>query len=157
MDICADRAVQLISAIILYEDVDFKTLSDLYTNSRIVPFLTYIDGVRANLFLINPRQKMTPIMVNQQFLVVVVFLFFFTVKLDATNSFPSNTVEVRPIYLKMGHISNEILQLNAIYTYTHIPITRMPNRDRYRKSMRGVCGLKKKSQKGKQNAHRSKV
>ena len=29
---------------------------------------------------------------------------FFTVKLDATNSFPSNTTEVRPIYLKMGRI-----------------------------------------------------
>ena len=30
--------------------------------------------------------------------------FFFTVKLDAKNCFPSNTAEVRPIYLKMGHI-----------------------------------------------------
>ena len=36
--------------------------------------------------------------------VVFFFVFFFTVKLDATNSFPSNTTEVRPIYLKMGHI-----------------------------------------------------
>ena len=44
-----------------YEDVDFKTLSDRYTNSRMVPFLTQIDGVRANLFSINPRQKMTPL------------------------------------------------------------------------------------------------
>ena len=92
----------------LYEDVDFKTLSDHYTNSRMVPFLTHIDGVRANLVSINPRQKMTSTMVNQQLFFVVVVLFvcccFFTVKLDATNSFPSNTAEVRPIYLKMGHI-----------------------------------------------------
>ena len=73
----------------LYEDVDFKTLSDRYTNSRMVPFLIHIDGVRANLFTINPR-KMTPTMVNQQFFFCFVF---FTVKLDATNSFPSNTAE----------------------------------------------------------------
>ena len=39
-------------------------------------------------------------MVNQQ---LFVCFGFFTVKLDATNSFPSNTTEVRPIYLKMGH------------------------------------------------------
>ena len=53
----------------------------------------------ANLFSMNPRQKMTPTtMVNQQ------LLFCFTVKLDATNSFASNTAEVRPFYLKMGHI-----------------------------------------------------
>ena len=98
----------------LYEDVDFKTLSDRYTNSRIVPFLTHIHGVRANLFSINPRQKMTPTMVNQQFSFFFFFFFcffffffvvvFFTVKLDAANSFPSNTAEVRPIYLKMGQI-----------------------------------------------------
>ena len=51
---------------------------------------------------------MTPTMVNQQlfflFFLFVCLLFFFTVKLDATNSFPSHTAEVRPIYLKMGHI-----------------------------------------------------
>ena len=95
----------------LYEDVDFKTLSDRYTNTRMVPFLTHIDGVTANLFAINPRQKMTPTMINQQllllFVVVVFFVFFFcffTVKLDATTFFPSNTAEVRPIYLKLGHI-----------------------------------------------------
>ena len=97
MDICADLAIQLVSAIMLYEDVDFKTLSDRYTNSRMVPYLTHIDGIRSNLFSINPRQKMTTTLVNQQ-------LLFFTVKLDATNSFPSNTAEVRPIYLIMGHI-----------------------------------------------------
>ena len=55
----------------LYEDVDFKTLSDRYTNSRMVPFLTHIYGVRANLFSINPRQKMTPTMVNQHLLYTV--------------------------------------------------------------------------------------
>ena len=86
----------LASAIMLHEDVDFKILSDRYTNSCMVPFLTHIDGVRANLFSINPRQKMTPTMVNQQ--------LFFIVKVDATNPFPSNTAEVRHIYLKMGHI-----------------------------------------------------
>ena len=36
----------------LYEDVDFKTLSDRYTNSRMVPFLTHIERVKANLFSI---------------------------------------------------------------------------------------------------------
>ena len=45
-------------------------------------------------------------MVNQQFffffLFVVVVVVVFTVKLDATNSFPSNTAEIRPTYLKMG-------------------------------------------------------
>ena len=44
----------------LYEDVDFKTLSDRYTNRRMVPFLTHIDGVRA-----KPSAKMTPTKVNQ--------------------------------------------------------------------------------------------
>ena len=93
-----------LSAIMLYEDVDFKTLSDRYTNSRMVPFLTHIDGVRANLFSINPRQKMAPNMVNQQ----LMLLFFFTVKLDAINSLPSNTTDVRPIYLKMGHMRKHV-------------------------------------------------
>ena len=71
----------------LYEDVDFKTLSDRYTNRRIIPFLAHIDGVRA-----KSSVKITPTMVNQQ------------LKLDATNFFPSNTAEVRPIYLKMSDI-----------------------------------------------------
>ena len=31
----------------LYEDLDFKTLSDRYTNRRMVPFFTHTDGVRA--------------------------------------------------------------------------------------------------------------
>ena len=74
LDICADRAIQLASAIMLYEDVDFKTLSGRYTNSHMVPFLTHIDGVIANLFSINPRQKMTPTMVNQQLLFVCLFV-----------------------------------------------------------------------------------
>ena len=81
----------------LYEDVDFKTPSDRYTNSCMVPFLTHIDGVRANLFSINSRQKMTPHYSKQT-------VAFFNVKLDTTNSFPSNTAEVRPIYLKMDHM-----------------------------------------------------
>ena len=66
-----------------------------------VPFLTHIDGVRTNLFSKYSRQKITPTMVNQQLFI------FFTVKLDAANSFPSNTAEVRPIYLKMGHIMRQ--------------------------------------------------
>ena len=61
LDICADRAIKLVSAIMLYEDVDFKTLSDRYTNSRMVPFLTNVDGVGANLFSINPREKRHPL------------------------------------------------------------------------------------------------
>ena len=44
----------------LYEDVDFKTLSDRNTKSRILPFLTHIDGVRANLFPVNPQAKNDP-------------------------------------------------------------------------------------------------
>ena len=47
-------------AIMLYEDVDFSTLSNRYTKSRMLPFLTHIDGVRANSFSINPRQTITP-------------------------------------------------------------------------------------------------
>ena len=75
----------------LYEDEDFKTLSDRYTESRMLPFLTHIDGVGANLFSINPRQKMTPTMVNQHFFF---FFFFFTVKLNPTHSFSPNTADV---------------------------------------------------------------
>ena len=71
----------------LYEDVDFKTHSDRYTNSRMVPFLTHIDLVRANLFSINPRHKNDP-----HYGKSTVF-FFFTVKLDATNS-SCNTIEI---------------------------------------------------------------
>ena len=65
-----------------------------------VPSLTHIDGVRANLFSTIPRQKMTPVIVKQP-------LLFFTVKLDARKSFPTNTAEVRPIYLKMGHFMSK--------------------------------------------------
>ena len=83
LDICADRAE---------EDVDSKTLSDRYTNSRMVPFLTHIDGVRANLFSINPQQKNG--LHNGKS----------TVFWMQKNSFTSNTTEVRPIYLKMDHI-----------------------------------------------------
>ena len=98
----------------LYEDVDFKTISDRSSNSRIVPFLTHIDGVRANLFSINPRQKMTPAIVNQQLLLlfglflfcffVCLFVCFFQRKIGCNKLFPSNTAEIRPVYLKMGHI-----------------------------------------------------
>ena len=68
----------------LYEGVDFKTLSDRYTNSRMVQFLTHIDGVRANLFSINTRQKMTPSMVNQQ---LCFFFFFFHRKIGCNKLF----------------------------------------------------------------------
>ena len=50
----------------LYEDVDFKTISDRYTKRRIIPFLASVGGVRANLFSINPRQTTTRTKVNQQ-------------------------------------------------------------------------------------------
>ena len=45
---------------------------------------------------------MTLTMVNQ------VFFLLFTVKLDATNSFPSIIAEVRPIYLKLSHIMRNL-------------------------------------------------
>ena len=61
----------------LYEDVDFKTISDRYTKRHMLPFLTHIDGVRANLFSINTRQKMAPTMVNQEFVVFGFILFYF--------------------------------------------------------------------------------
>ena len=93
-----------------YADVDFKTLSDRYTNRRMVPFLTHIDGVRANLFSINPRQIMTPTMVNQHFC-----FCFYTVKLNVTKYVPSNTAEIRPIYLKVGHIMRKPVSVNVIY------------------------------------------
>ena len=56
----------------LYEDIDFKKPSDRYTNSRMVPFLTHIDGVRANLFSINPWQKNDPHYGKSTVVVVVV-------------------------------------------------------------------------------------
>ena len=43
---------------------------------------------------------MTPTMVNQQ----LFFFFFFYGKIECNKLFPSNTAEVRPIYLEMGHI-----------------------------------------------------
>ena len=47
-------------------------------------------------------------MVNQQ--------LFFTVKLDATNSFPPNMAEVRPIYLKMGDIMRKPIFFCHLWT-----------------------------------------
>ena len=61
-------------------------------------FLTHMDVVRANLFSINPRQKMTPTIVCFFFFC---FVFFFTVKLDPINSFASITAEARHMYLKL--------------------------------------------------------
>ena len=68
-----------------YEDADFKTISDRYTQSRMLPFLTYTctDGVRANLFSINPWQNMTRTMVNQQ----LFFLIFFHRKIGSNKLF----------------------------------------------------------------------
>ena len=115
----------LVSVILLYEDVVFKTLSDRYTNSRMVPFLTHSQSQSKFIFR-KSSAKNEPTMVNQHFLLLLLllllfsfflFLFFFfvvlfclflfcffvvvffTVKLDATNSFPSNTAEVRHIYI----------------------------------------------------------
>ena len=65
--------------------------------------LTHIDGVRANLFSINPRQE-NDLHCGKSTVVLCFVVVVFHVKLDATISFPSNTTEVRPIYLKMGHI-----------------------------------------------------
>ena len=46
---------------------------DRYTKSRKLPFLTHIDGVRANLFSTNPRQKNE----NHYGKLTIVFFFFF--------------------------------------------------------------------------------
>ena len=100
----------------LYGDVDFKILSDRYTNRRMVPFLTHIDGVRAKSSAKNDPDygKSTVVVVFcccccfffffLFFFFLFLGFFFFTVKLDATNSFPSNTAGIRPSYLKMGGI-----------------------------------------------------
>ena len=106
----------------LYKDVDYKTLSDRYTNSRMVPVLTHIDGVRANLFSINPRQKMTPTVVNQQ--------LFFHRKIGCNKLFPSNTAEVRPIYLKMGHIMRK-----PVLSYVNNKCADQPAHPRYTDSI----------------------
>ena len=66
-----------------------------------VPFLTHIRS-QSKFIVERSSAKMTPSMINQVFFFF--FFFFFTVILDVTHSFPSNTIEVRPIYLKMGHI-----------------------------------------------------
>ena len=51
-------------------------------------------------FIFNKSSAKNDSHYDKSTVVVVVF----TVKLDAINSFPSNTAEVRPICLKMGHI-----------------------------------------------------
>ena len=106
----------------LYEDVDFKTLSDSYTYSHMVPFLTHIDGSQSKFIFNKSSAKLTPTVVNQQLFFVLFFcfflfcVFFFTVKLDAANSFPSNTAEVWPIYLKMGHIMRKPVRIHAVWS-----------------------------------------
>ena len=79
----------------LYEDVDFKTISDRYTKKShaTVPHTYWWSQSK---FI---RQKMTPTKVNQQ--------LFFIVKLDPTNSSPSNTAKVRHIYLKLICVFHE--------------------------------------------------
>ena len=103
----------------LHEDVAFKTISDRYTNSRTVPFLTHIDQFRANLFSRNPRQKKNDIHYGKS----TVFFFFFGVKLDATNF-------VRPIYLKMGHIMRK-----PVLSYVNNKGADQPVRTRYTDSV----------------------
>ena len=44
----------------LYEDIDFKRLSDRYTNSRIAPFLIHIDGVRVKFIFNKSSAKNDP-------------------------------------------------------------------------------------------------
>ena len=82
----------------LYEDVDFKTLSDRYTNKShsTVPH-TY--RWSQSKFIFNKSSAKNYPHYGKSTVVAI-----FTVKLDATNSFPSNTAEVRHIYLKVGHI-----------------------------------------------------
>ena len=99
LDICANSAIKLVSAIMLHEAVAFKTISDRYTNNRMVPFLTHIDEFRANLFSRNSRQIDTHYGKSTVF-----FFFFFHRKIGCNKLFLSNTAEVRSIYLKMGHI-----------------------------------------------------
>ena len=71
----------------LYEDVDLKTISDRYTNSRMVPFLTHIDGVRANLVSINPRQKNDPNYGKSTIVFFFLFSFFFHRKIGCNKLF----------------------------------------------------------------------
>ena len=61
-----------------------------YTINCRLPFLPHIEKSPAIFFSINPRQNMTPTMVNQH-----------NGKLDPTIFFPSNTADVQHIYLKL--------------------------------------------------------
>ena len=111
----------------LHEDVAFKTISDHYTNSRMVPFLTHIDEFRAIFFLKKSSAKKTPTMVNQQFFF---FFFFFHRKIGCNKLFLSNTAEVRSIYLKMGHIMRK-----PVLSYLNNKGADQPARTRYTDSV----------------------
>ena len=105
----------------LYEDVDFKTLFYLYTKSHATVPHKYRRS--QSKFIFNKSlAKNDPHYGKSTVVFCFVFMFvfffssffffffsflFFTVKVDATNSFPSNTTEVQPIYLNMGHIMRQ--------------------------------------------------
>ena len=67
---------------------------------------------------------MTSTMVNQQFFFF--FFFFFRRKIGCNKLFPSNTAEVRPIYLKMGHIMRK-----PVLSYVNNKGADQPARTRY--------------------------
>ena len=72
--------------------------------------------------------KMTPTMVNQQFFFF--FFFFFHRKIGCNKLFPSNTAEVRPIHLIMGHIMRK-----PVLTYVNNKGADQPDRTRYTDSV----------------------
>ena len=81
LDICADRALQLVSAIMVYEDVGFKTLSDRYTNS-----LTYRRSQSKFIFNKSSAKNNTHYGKST--------VFFFHRKIGCNKLFPSHTSEV---------------------------------------------------------------
>ena len=80
---CADRALQLVSAIMLYEDVGFKTLFDRYTNS-----LTYRRS--PSKFIFNKSSAKNDTHYGKS---TVVF-FFFHRRIGCNKLFPSHTSKV---------------------------------------------------------------
>ena len=93
LDVCAYRAIQLVSAIMLCEEVDFKTILTATENSQATVPHTYRGS--QSRFIFNKSTVMAkydPLCSKST--------LFFTVKLDPINSF-ANMAEVRHIYLKL--------------------------------------------------------
>ena len=109
----------------LHADVAFKTISDHYTNSRMVPFLTHIDEFRAIFFFFEEilGKKDTHYGKSTVF-------FFFHRKIGCNKLFLSNTAEVRSIYLKMGHIMRK-----PVLSYLNNKGADQPARTRYTDSV----------------------